>query len=173
MSETNSDRMPWEKWQRMMQGEWFDGWSFCRFGVRAGEKGDAVFPCGFTRGSFGMFGRPARYFDGFGAPSKGVFPIHHLVHLRSGVIIGSFDRAETLVEAAELADRVADWDSAVEPSDAFYTAAVARSAEAWTAVGILSNSDRSARPVENNDLIQGIVMKMEEHLDRGRPEKLS
>jgi hypothetical protein len=152
----------------------YDGWTFCKFGVRGPDKEDHSEVMGIVRAPFGAWWAPFLCVpEGLG--QRAVRALACIEHTRSGMAVGIFGDMDVAVEAAEIAMRMDSWAS-FDVEQAASLLLVYRVRSAWEAAGIVLSSYH-AFPTVNGKLSEGqsavpIFIKSP-MANAHRPEKLS
>jgi hypothetical protein len=133
------DFASWPEYAAVMAAhDVFDGWTFCRFGIRGPGEYDNAFVFGVVRNPFGAWWAP---FDCRDAATG--YQVQRLLacleHTRSGIAIGVFGDMELAIEAAELAARLGDW-RLFDINQAASMELFERTQAAWHAAGIIRSS---------------------------------
>lgn len=152
----------------------YDGWTFCKFGVRGPGKEDHSEVMGLVRAPFGAWWAPFLCVpEGLG--QRAVRALACIEHTRSGMAVGIFGDMDVAVEAAEIAMRMDSWAS-FDVEQAASLLLVYRVRSAWEAAGIVLSSYH-AFPTVNGKVSEGqsavpIFIKSP-MANAHRPEKLS
>jgi hypothetical protein len=143
--EINANRVSWAMWKAMRREVGYTpGWTFCRFGMRAGLSGEHCNQfLGIARGPFGIFGDTILVVD----HRYRIASYDHLFvlgHLPTGFMFGVFTSLPAATLAAEVCQRMpgVDWNDDELASDLPRSSEVKkRACAAWTAAGLMSGEN--------------------------------
>lgn len=170
-------RPSWADYNKLMASHpIYDGWTFCKFGVRGPGREDHTDVLGIVRAPFGAWLAPFVIVEhGSDVRHRYTRGLACIEHTRTGMAIGVFGDMEVAVAAAEIAARMADWNAFdVEEAQSLYL--IRRVRSAWDAAGIVQ-SLYAGYPTVNGKVPEGqgpvAIFVKNPMADQQRPEKLS
>jgi hypothetical protein len=166
----------WKTWTGLMQKMRRHGWSPCNFAIRTTDGENAQFVYGAVYGVFGIYqttGTIKNVTVTGGLELNQNVDISFAVHLPSGTRVAIFSDLAEAMEGMELANRVREWHEMLDDEDLRWNYASQCVADMWIQMGLVTDEAMSAEIPGMDCANRGIVHRMPEVAEYGKPRRLS